>query len=166
MQVEAELSLAGSFLSLETPIFLSLLVPTCAIIYLTYYKNSSIMNKFRSSSNPLQKILSHGYFFDDLYEKIVAKAIVAFSKGVRFVEVVLFNKIPTIVGWSAIVIAVAVHNHLDVLADELLNMLARSTMRGASQMKKLPSTSLQHYIAAAMLGFILILLLILLTIGV
>jgi len=166
MQVEAELSLAGSFLSLETPIFLSLLVPTGAIIYLTYYKNSSIMNKFRSSSNPLQKILSHGYFFDDLYEKIVAKATVTFSKGVRFAEVVLFNKIPTIVGWSAIVIAVAVHNYLDVFADELLNMLARSTIRGASQMKKLPSTSLQHYIAAAMLGFILIIILILLTIGV
>ena len=166
MQVEAELSLAGSFLSLETPIFLSLLVPTGAIIYLTYYKNSSIMNKFRSRSNPLQKILSHGYFFDDLYEKIVAKATVTFSKGVRFAEVVLFNKIPTIVGWSAIVIAVAVHNYLDVFADELLNMLARSTIRGASQMKKLPSTSLQHYIAAAMLGFILIIILILLTIGV
>ena len=125
------------------------------------------MNKFRSSSNPLQKILSHGYFFDDLYEKLIAKATISFSKGVRFVEVVLFNKIPLIVGWSAIVIAAnAVHNYLDVLADNLLNMLARSTLRSASQMKKVPSTSLQHYIAAAMLGFILIIILILLTMGV
>jgi hypothetical protein len=33
-------------------------------------------------------------------------------------------------------------------------------------MKKVPSTSLQHYIAAAMLGFILIIILILLTMGV
>jgi hypothetical protein len=80
--------------------------------------------------------------------------------------VVLFNKIPLIVGWSAIVIANAVHNYLDVLADNLLNMLARSTLRSASQMKKVPSTSLQHYIAAAMLGFILIIILILLTMGV
>lgn len=192
LQVEAELSLAGSFLSIETPIFLSLLVPTGAVIYFAYFKNSAIMNKFRSNSNPFQKVLGHGYFFDDLYEKIVVKGLVSLSKGVRFVEVVLFSKIPiivgwsakvvatgvrfmeivlfdkipTVVGWSVIVIAVAVHNHLDVLVDDILNMLARSTMRGASQMKKLPSTSLQHYIAAAMLGFILIIILILLTIGV
>ena len=33
-------------------------------------------------------------------------------------------------------------------------------------MRKMPSSSLQHYIAAAVLGFILILILIILTIGV
>jgi hypothetical protein len=33
-------------------------------------------------------------------------------------------------------------------------------------MKKVPSSSLQHYVAAALLGFILILILIILTIGV
>jgi NADH:ubiquinone oxidoreductase subunit 5 (subunit L)/multisubunit Na+/H+ antiporter MnhA subunit len=166
MQVEAELSLIGAFFNLETPIFLALLVPTGLIIYLTYYKNSEIMSKFRSSSNPLMKILNRGYFFDDLYERTIAKAIVSFSKGVRFVEVVLFNKIPLIVAWSVIILANAVHNHLDTLADDLLVVLARSTMRSASQAKKLPSTSLQHYVAAAMIGFILIVILIILTIGV
>jgi len=166
MQVEAELSLIGAFFNLETPIFLALLVPTGLIIYLTYYKNSEIMSKFRSSSNPLMKILNRGYFFDDLYERTIAKAIVSFSKGVRFVEVVLFNKIPLIVAWSVIILANAVHNHLDTLADDLLVVLARSTLRSASQAKKLPSTSLQHYVAAAMVGFILIVILIILTIGV
>jgi hypothetical protein len=63
-------------------------------------------------------------------------------------------------------LANAVHKYLDVLADDLLSIVARRTLRSASQMKKLPSTSLQHYIAAAMLGFILILILIILTIGV
>ena len=56
--------------------------------------------------------------------------------------------------------------YLEVLADDLLRILAHRTLRGASHVKKVPSSSLQHYIAAALLGFILILLLIILTVGI
>ncbi|MEM4244394.1 MAG: hypothetical protein QXP44_06335, partial [Candidatus Bathyarchaeia archaeon] len=166
MHVEAEASLLGAFLSLETPIFFAILAPAGLIIYLTYYKNSEIMSKFRSSSNPLKSVLSHGYFFDDLYEKIAAKAIVSFSSGVRSVEKFVFNKFPQIVAWSVIVLANAVHRYLDVLADNLLNLIAHHTLRGAAHMRKVPSSSLQHYIAAALLGFILIIILLIITIGV
>jgi hypothetical protein len=62
--------------------------------------------------------------------------------------------------------AMAVHKYLDVLADQLLNIIARRTLRSASKMNKVPQSSLQHYIAAALLGFILILILIIATIGV
>lgn len=166
MHVEAEASLPGAFLNLETPIFFAILVPAGLIIYLTYYKNSEIMSKFRSSSNPLKSVLRHGYFFDDLYEKIAAKAIVSFSSGVRSVEKFVFNKFPQIVAWSVIVLANAVHRYLDVLADNLLNLIAHHTLRGAAHMRKVPSSSLQHYIAAALLGFILIIILLIITIGV
>jgi len=47
-----------------------------------------------------------------------------------------------------------------------LSIIAHRTLRSASKMKSIPQTSLQHYIAAALLGFILILILIILTIGV
>ena len=63
-------------------------------------------------------------------------------------------------------VARAVQKYLDVLADDLLSIIAHRTMRGASQMKKVPSSSLQHYIAAALLGFILILILLILTVGI
>ena len=66
---------------------------------------------------------------------------------------------------SMVKLAHSVQKYLDVLADDLLNVIAHRTMKGASQMKKVPSSSLQHYIAAALLGFILILLLIILTVG-
>ena len=166
MHVEAEASLLGAFFSLETPVFFAILVPAGLIIYLTYYKNSETMSKFRSSPNPLKTILSHGYFFDDIYEKVAAKAIVSFSSGIHYVENFVFNKLPQIVAWSVIVLANAVHRYLDILADNLLNIIAHRTLRGATHMRKLPSSSLQHYIAAALLGFILILILIIITIGV
>ena len=60
----------------------------------------------------------------------------------------------------------AVQNHFDKLADHLLNVIAYRTLRGASKMNQLPTSALQHYIAAALIGFILILIVIMLTIGV
>ena len=54
----------------------------------------------------------------------------------------------------------------DVFLDKLLNIFGNKTLSGAQKVKKTPSTSLQHYIAAAVLGFILIVILIILTLGV
>ena len=191
MHVEAEVSLLGSFFNLETPIFFAILVPAGLIIYLTYYKHSEVMMKFRSSSNPLMTVLKHGYFFDDVYERITGRGITTLSDGVRRAnETVMDNvgkpargilsfagqvrklessysgSLPQKIASSIIAVARAVQKYLDVLADDLLSIIAHRTMRGASQMKKMPSSSLQHYIAAALLGFILILLLIILTVGI
>jgi NADH-quinone oxidoreductase subunit L len=164
--VEANVSLLGSFLNIETPIFLAILVPTGLAIYLTYYRNSALMMKFRSPKNPLATILKHGYFFDDLYEGVISKGTTILSGGVRFFENTIFGIFPQLVAGFVISFAIGVHKYLDVLADQLLNLLANRTLSGASKMKKVPSQSLQHYLAAALLGFILILILIIATIGV
>ena len=191
MHVEAEMSLLGSFFSLETPIFLAVIAPVGLIIYLTYYKNSQFMMRIRESSNPLFSLLKHGYFFDDVYEKLVgkgiitfstgihrahetvlneiatpAKGIVGFAGGVRKFEIVFFERLPHYIATAIVRTANGVRKYLDVLADDLLNLIANRTLRSASKMKNVPQTSLQHYIAAALLGFILILVLIIVTIGV
>jgi proton-translocating NADH-quinone oxidoreductase chain L len=192
MRVDVEASLLGAFLNLETPIFFAILIPVGLAVYLTYYKKSEIMGKIRSDSNPLtkllkhgyffdtiyekvaagsmmdasEKVLEHGYFFDDFYVKVVTKGVMKFSKGVDYLETKVFTQVPLTLANSIVSLAQMVHKYLDVLADELLIVIAHRTLRSASRMKKLPSTSLQHYIAAALLGFILILILIILTIGV
>jgi NADH-quinone oxidoreductase subunit L len=191
MQVEAEVSLLGAFLSLETPIFFAILVPAGLIIYLTYYKHSEIMMRIRNSSNPLTTVLKHGYFFDDVYERITGKGIITFSHGIRRANETVMNgvgkpakgilnlanhvrkfekvfseRFPQAIANSIVKVASAVQKYLDVLADDLLSIIAHRTMRGTSRMKKIPSSSLQHYIAAALLGFILILILIILTVGI
>ncbi len=166
LQLQGEYSLIGSFLSLETPVFLVLLVPVALIIYVTYYKKTDFMAKFRSTTNPLTTVLKHGYFFDDLYEGVVAKGVLSFSGGLRFFEDIWLGRVPQMVAGFVISAAIGVHKYLDVLADQLLNVIANRTLRSASKMNKVPSSSMQHYLAAALLGFILILILIIVTVGV
>jgi NADH-quinone oxidoreductase subunit L len=190
MQVEGEVSLLGAFFSLETPLFFAILVPAGLIIYLTYYKQSEVMMRIRNSPNPLKTILKHGYFFDDFYERITGRGVMTISDGVRRANETMMGsvgkpaqgivsfadhlrvfegffsgRLPQAIANSMVKLAHSVQKYLDVLADDLLSIIAHRTMRGASHMKKLPSSSLQHYIAAALLGFILILILIILTVG-
>jgi NADH-quinone oxidoreductase subunit L len=138
MHVELEeVSLLGAFLSLETPIFLAILVPTGLLVYLAYYKNNQTLRSLGKDSNPLAKVLKHGYFFDDFYYA-VAKGLSKFSSGVKFVE---------------------------ESANRALTSSATWMLSAAMKIKKMPSSSVRDYIAAAVLGFVLIIVLIILTIG-
>jgi len=138
--VEGEVSLIGAFFNIETAIFALLLIPAGLLVYATYFKNSAIMAKIRSPSNPLTVLFKHGYFFDDFYEKVVTKAILMFSGGLRVFENSFFGRLPAAV--------------------------ANSTMRGAAKLRKLPTNTLQNYVSAALIGFLIIVILIIVTIGV
>ncbi len=168
MHFELEHTLIGAFTSLETPIFLSLLIPTGLIAYYTYYKNYQTFRRVAAGKNPLTTLLSHGYFFDDVYGGVV-RGISKFSDGVRHFENVI-SLFPLKFGQSVIRIANGVHLYFDTKADnsldKLINVLSNTTLTGVSKMRKAPSASLRNYIAAAVVGFILIVVLIILTIGV
>ena len=135
MHFNLETNLVGQFLSLETPVFLALLVPTGLIVYLAYYKNSIAIRRIGGGSNPIAKMLNHAYFFDDFYGILV--------KGLN--RVGDFGKL------------------LDVSADKLLSVFAIGTLRNASKVKNASSSSIQNYVAAAVVGFVLIIVLIVLT---
>jgi hypothetical protein len=186
------------------------------LVYATYFKKISVMTAFRSASNPLAKLLSHGYFFDDLYEKIVAKGTLLFSSDVRIAEVTGLENFPQAFANGVVRFAKGVHKYLDAAADQLLNVIAGKTLKGAEKVKiidsladrlldliagrakggaskvktidsladrllnliahrtvrsaskaeRAPPNSLQHYLAAALLGFIIIVILLIVTIGV
>ena len=72
-------------------------------------------------------------------------------------------------GQSVIRIADGIHVYFDTKVDnsqdKLINVLSNKTLTGVSKMKKTPSASLRNYIAVAVVGFILIVVLIILTIG-
>jgi NADH:ubiquinone oxidoreductase subunit 5 (subunit L)/multisubunit Na+/H+ antiporter MnhA subunit len=209
-------SLLSSFAGLETVIFAAILIPAGLLVYATYWKNYSIMNALRSASNPLAKLLNHGYFFDDLYEKVVAKGVMLFSDGVKFFEVVFLEIFPQVFANMVVRFAGGVHKYLDAASDQLLNAIAGNTLKGAERVKvidsladrlldiiagrteggaskvktidsitdrllnliahrtvrstskaeKLPPNSLQHYLAAALLGFIILVILLIISIGV
>jgi NADH-quinone oxidoreductase subunit L len=168
MHFELEHTLVGAFLNLETPIFLSLLLPTGLIAYYTYYKNNQTFRRVAAGKNPLTTMLSHAYFFDDAYNG-VSRGISKFSDGVKRFENVI-SLFPLKFGQSVIRIANGVHVYFDTKADssldKLINVLSNTTLTGVSKMRKTPSASLRNYIAAAVVGFILIVVLIILTLGV
>ena len=137
-------SLLSSFLSLETVIFALILIPAGLLVYATYWKNYSIMNAIRSAKNPIAKLLNHGYFFDDFYEKGVTTGFMAFSSGLKFFEVVVLEIFPVVFANSVVRFAGGVHKYFDVAADQLLIVVAGRSVEGASKVKTLDTVSGQN----------------------
>ena len=171
MGITFEINMLEAFLNVETAIFTAILFVTGVLIYLAYFKKSAILAKIRQPTNPLARILANGYFFDYLYEKIVLRAINVFSTGLSLFEDRVLLQLPQKTALGIIGLGSWVHKHFDVSADHSIDSLARRTVESASKLKKLDSgkisqSSLQLYITAAALGFVLIIVLIILTVGV
>jgi NADH-quinone oxidoreductase subunit L len=191
MHVNVEIELISIVFSSETLIFLLILLLGGFPIYLTYYKKSMVMEKLRSNLlAPLAIILGNGYFFDHFYGRVIVKGTVGFSRYLRYIEVTgfgrlpysiangivkishklqknvedaIFNHLPYAIANSVISLAHNTHKYLDVLVDEMLYIIAERTWESASKIKKTHSGSLQHYITAALLGFLILLILITVT---
>ena len=96
------------------------------------------MRRVVAGSNPVTSLLKHAFFFDDFY-RLVIKGITKLSDGIKYVE---------------------------DSANHLLASFATGVVPAASKLKKVPSTTVQNYIAATVVGFILIVVLIILTVGI
>jgi NADH:ubiquinone oxidoreductase subunit 5 (subunit L)/multisubunit Na+/H+ antiporter MnhA subunit len=144
MHVNLAEGLLGAFTSIEFPIFIALLIPTGLIAYYSYYKGFQGVRNFAASKNPIIIMLKHAYFFDDFYGA-VSKGIERFSGGLTRVENALFGRYPDSAGTQVGEAAEPGH---------------------ATTLKQGPSDSFRNYVAAAVLGFILIVVLIILTVGI
>ena len=190
MRVNVEIGLSEVFSS-STLIFLLVLFLGGFPVYLTYYRKSvSIEKTRRTLMAPLTTVLEHGYFFDDFYERVIAKGVAGVSKGLRYVEVTGFGRSPYFFARGIIGISKGIHEHveklvfdrlpqsmantvislahntrkyLDVFVDEILYIVANRTLSSTSRIKETYHGSLQHYIAAALLGFLILLILIIVT---
>lgn len=141
MHVNVTEGLLGAFMNIETPIFLSLLIPTGLIAYYTYYKGYQGVRNVAAGKNPLSTLFKHAYFFDDAYN-LIAKGLTGFSEGLTRVENALFGRYPDAAGTR--VSNAADPGHVTTL-------------------KKGPSSSFRNYVAAVVVGFILIAVLMILT---
>jgi NADH-quinone oxidoreductase subunit L len=144
LHAEIEVTLLEAFTSAEFPIFMGLLIPTSILAYWTYYRNFQAIRKVAAGKNPLTKLLGHAYFFDDLYYGI-GKGINKISEGLTRFENAVFARIPDKAGTDIGQAAEPGH---------------------AMTLKKGPSDSFRNYVAAAVVGFILIIVLIILTVGI
>jgi NADH:ubiquinone oxidoreductase subunit 5 (subunit L)/multisubunit Na+/H+ antiporter MnhA subunit len=144
MHVELEYTLLSAFTTIEFPIFMGLLLPTFILAYWTYYKNFMVIRNVAASKNPLSSLLGHAYFLDDLYN-LIAKGINGFSAALTRFENAMFANAP----------------------DKLGADISNAAQPGhAMTLKKGPSDSFRNYVAAAVVGFLIIIVLIVLTVGI
>ena len=144
MHIELESTILGAFTSSETMIFLGLLIPVFVLGYVTYYRGFKGLRNIAAGKNPLTSLLGHAYFIDDLYYAL-ARGINGFSAALTRFENALFARIPDKAG-----------------AD-----ISHAADPGqAMTLKKGPSDSFRNYVAAAVVGFIIIIVLIVLTLGI
>ncbi len=144
MHVELAETLLGAFMNIETPIFISLLIPTGLLAYYTYYKGYQGIRNVAGSKNPLSTLLDHAFFFDDFYN-LITKGLTKISAGLTRIENALFGRFPD--------------NFGSKISDA-------AQPDKATKLKQDPSSSFRNYVVAAVLGFVLIAVLIILTIGV
>jgi NADH-quinone oxidoreductase subunit L len=163
MHVDVEIGLSEVF-SPSTLIFLLVLLIGGFPVYLTYYRKSKLMETAkRSFLAPVNAVLEHDYFFDFFYEKVIARGMVTVSKGLRYIEKAIFDRLPYVAASGVISLARNTHKYFDVLIDDILYMTANRTLESASRIKRKQSDSLQHFIVAALLGFLMLLILIVVT---
>ncbi|MCL1977802.1 MAG: NADH-quinone oxidoreductase subunit L [Candidatus Bathyarchaeota archaeon] len=143
MHVETA-GLLAAFTSIEFPIFIALLIPTGLLAYFSYYKGFDAIRNVAKTNNPLSTLLRRAYFFDDFYNAI-AKGLTKISGALTRIEDTLFGR----------------------YVDELGVKINDAAKPGkALRLKQDQSSNYRNYIAAAVLGFILIVILIILTLGV
>jgi NADH-quinone oxidoreductase subunit L len=143
MHVETE-GLLAAFTSAEFPIFIALIIPVGILAYFSYYKGFNGIRNVARTKNPISSTLKHAYFVDDLYNAI-AKGLNKISEGLTRIENSLFGR----------------------YFDELGAKISEAAQPGkALKLKQDPSSNYRNYLAAALVGFILIVILIILTVGV
>jgi NADH-quinone oxidoreductase subunit L len=162
MRVNVEIGL-NEVLSSSTLIFLFALFVGGLSIYLAYYRKPLLAEQVRQVFYPLNRILENGYFFDAFYEKIVAQGTLLISASLKHFEVGFLERVPYFFAGCIISLARGAQKYLDIFADELLYMATNKTLASASKIKKMRSSSIEHYIAAALVGILIILILIVLT---
>ncbi len=164
MGVKVEIGLER-VLNPETLVFILILLAGGIPIYVNYYEKSGVMKKIRGSLlGPIALLLERGYFFDLFYEKVIVGGIMLVSKGLRRAEGFLSGRIPYIFAHSVLQLAGAVQKYLDILIDEMFYITVNKTVVSASKIRRINSSSLEHYIAAVLTGFLIISVLILITI--
>ncbi|MEM3459277.1 MAG: NADH-quinone oxidoreductase subunit L [Candidatus Bathyarchaeia archaeon] len=189
MQANVKIGLSEVF-NPSTLIFLFTLLMGGFPVYLTYYRKLSLPEQIRQLRGSINKVLENGYFFDALYEKVILHGVLLLSSSLKrvdssffgqlpyfvangimrfsrifyeHVEKSFFNRLPYLFANGVMNVAHGTQKYLDILADELLYLATNKTLASASKIRRIRSSSIEHYVAAALIGFLIILILIIVT---
>jgi len=162
MQADAQVGL-GEVFSPSTLIFLLVLLIGGLPVYLVYYRKSKLMETVTRKLVPLNTILAHDYFFDEFYEKVIAGGLMKVAKSLGYIEDTFFTRLPYLVADGVTNMAKGTHKYFDILVDQMLYAAANKTLAHYSKIEKTQNESLQRYIVASLLGFLVLLILVIIT---
>lgn len=162
MGANVQIGLAEVF-SPSTLIFLLVLLIGGIPVYIFYYRKSQLMETVTRKLVPLNTVLAHEYFFDEFYEKVIAGGFMKVAKGLGYIEDKILTRLPYFVAEGVINLARGTHKYFDVLVDRMLHVATNRTLAHSSKIGKKQNESLQRNIVAALLGFLIILIIVIIT---
>jgi NADH:ubiquinone oxidoreductase subunit 5 (subunit L)/multisubunit Na+/H+ antiporter MnhA subunit len=162
MHVNLTIGLSEAF-SAANLVFLFTIFVGGFLVYITYYrKPAKIVTIKRRSLASLKSTLERGYYLDDFYEQVIAGGLVKASKGFQYIEVIL-NRVPYLIANGIMTIAHYTQKYFDVYIDVLLHLTVNRTLGAASRIQKAHAETLQRYILASLIGFLILLILMIVT---
>ena len=155
----------SDFLSIESLLFIATLIIGGLPIYLVYQRRVVPPERIRSGAlSFLDKTLEKGYFFDSLYGAISRGFIKMARITLKALELRVMDRIPYIVAAASVRAARLLLYRFDKGLDELTHLTAHAIEFHSLKIKRTHSGALPQFVMAAILGFLFLSLLLLLTI--
>ena len=162
LDVNVEVGFSEVFSPLTLILLFALLIGSVPL-YLFYYR-SKLMEAVMRRLAPLNTVFKHGFFFDDFYERVVAGGVMRATRDVTRFENAVFSRLPYCVANGVTKLAQGIHKYLDVLVDKTLYLVAKKTLKRSKIGRTRDEETLQEDIVAAILGFMIIVVLIVVTV--
>jgi len=154
----------ADFLSVESLIFMATLVIGGLPVYLVYQRRVVPPERIRTGALAfLDRALESGYFFDSLYEAISRGFIKLSDLTLRILELGVMEKIPYVVAASSVRLARFILYRFDRSLDELTHLTAHAIEFHSLKIKRTHRGALPQFVMAAVLGFIFLSIILLLT---
>ena len=163
LHANVEIGLTEIFSPITLLFLLALLIGGIPV-YLFYYRHKRVETMMRKIA-PLNTVFEHGFFFDKFYGKIVAGGIMRVTSGLTRFETTVFARLPYFVANSVTKLAQGTYKYFNVLIDKTLYLIAKKTLAHYKSRKThYDEETLQESIAAAFLGFLIVVIIVIATI--
>ena len=155
----------ADFFSVESLLFVATLIVGGFPIYLVYQRRVITPERIRSGVlSSLDRALEKGYFFDSFYESISRGFMETANATLKVLELGVMDRIPYVVAAFSMRTASLLLHRFDKTLDELTHLTARKIEIHSLKIKGTHSGALPQFVMAAILGFIFLSLLLLLTV--
>ena len=154
----------ADFLSFESLIFMATLIIGGLPIYLVYQQRVVPPERIRSGALAfLDKALENGYFFDSLYGAVSRGFIKMSNATLRALELGIMERIPYIIATSSVRLSRFILYRFDKTLDEFTHLTAHAVEFHSLKIKRTHGGALPQFVAAVVLGFLFLSILLLLT---